>query len=192
MFVLNGGAYAICAPIWGRITDKNWLPPMGVMSFGCIMVITAFLFIGPAHFIPVTLTLNICIGMLSLHGVGFAAQLVAGFSAAHRQAIANGFEDNIETYGLVSGLWTSTFALGAFVGPTLGGVMVQHLGFPLSTILVLVVELLVLLATLFFSFYNRRYNRYDKMTTGMFFRMILSLLPKISFFGEFHYLRKWR
>ena len=31
------------------------------------------------------------------------------------QAIASGFPDTIDTYGLISGLWTSTFALGKII-----------------------------------------------------------------------------
>ncbi|CAB4070397.1 B3GALTL [Lepeophtheirus salmonis] len=58
---------------------------------------------------------------LGVHGVGLGCSLVSGFSDAHEEAIGNGFENNIHTYGLVSGIWASAFALGAFVGPTLGG-----------------------------------------------------------------------
>lgn len=44
--------------------------------------------------------------------------------------------DSIETYGLISGLWTSTFALGAFIGPTVSGVLFEHIGFRQSTIFI--------------------------------------------------------
>ena len=42
--------------------------------------------------------------------------VVGGFSDAHKSAIKCGFPDTIDTYGLVSGLWTSVFAFGAFIG----------------------------------------------------------------------------
>ena len=42
--------------------------------------------------------------------------ICTGFSDAHKSAIKCGFPDTIDTYGLVSGLWTSVFAFGAFVG----------------------------------------------------------------------------
>lgn len=61
-----------------------------------------------------------------VHGVGFAATLVSGFALAHREAVANGFPDNIHTYALISSLWTATFALGAFVGPSIAGVLVSE------------------------------------------------------------------
>lgn len=65
---------------------------------------------------------------LVLHGLGIAAQLVASFTDALRTAIAHGFPNNLETYGLISGLWTSTFALGAFIGPSVGGILYDCVG----------------------------------------------------------------
>ena len=53
---------------------------------------------------------------MSIHGFGLGASVVGGFSDAHKSAIKAGFPDTIDTYGLVSGLWTSVFAFGAFVG----------------------------------------------------------------------------
>ena len=45
-------------------------------------------------------------------GIGLGAEVVAGFADAHHQALAAGFPDTVDTYGLISGLWTSVFALG--------------------------------------------------------------------------------
>ena len=59
--------------------------------------------------------MTIIIGM-TIHGFGLGASVVGGFSDAHKSAIKCGFPDTIDTYGLVSGLWTSVFAFGAFVG----------------------------------------------------------------------------
>ena len=47
--------------------------------------------------------------------------MVAAFSEAQKAAVKAGFPDNLATYALISSLWTSTFALGAFVGPTAAG-----------------------------------------------------------------------
>ena len=45
-----------------------------------------------------------------------------------------------------SGLWTSVFALGAFVGPTIAGILFDAVGFPLATVFVLVAELAAIVA----------------------------------------------
>ena len=44
-----------------------------------------------------------------------------------------GLPDTIETYGLISGLWTSTFALGAFIGPSVSGALYDSIGFRRAT-----------------------------------------------------------
>ena len=49
----------------------------------------------------------------------------------------SGFPDTIDTYGLISGLWTSVFALGAFVGPTVAGILFDAVGFPYATMFII-------------------------------------------------------
>ena len=39
--------------------------------------------------------------------LGLGAEVVAGFADAHKSAIASGFPDTIDTYGLVSGRYIS-------------------------------------------------------------------------------------
>ena len=89
MFVVNGGVYALSAPAWGYLCDKR-LPPIIVTLLGSVCIAVAFLFIGPVPFIPVPTSLGLCIGMLFIHGLGFAAQLVAAFSSAHSEALIAG------------------------------------------------------------------------------------------------------
>ncbi|MBO1764922.1 MFS transporter, partial [Escherichia coli] len=128
MFVLNGATYGFFAPVWGFLCDKI-INPRFVVIFGAFVVMTAFILIGPAPFLPIPTTLPICIIALVLHGTGFGAELVATFTSAHRDAVKNGFPDDISTYGLVSGMWTSTFALGAFIGPSAAGALFDWVGF---------------------------------------------------------------
>ena len=55
--------------------------------------------------------------MCCVLGIGLGAEVVAGFADAHHQALAAGFPDTVDTYGLISGLWTSVFALGIECNP---------------------------------------------------------------------------
>ena len=73
-------------------------------------------FPGPFKYLPFKKSLGSIIVGMSIHGFGLGASVVGGFSDAHKSAIKAGFPDTIDTYGLVSGLWTSVFAFGAFVG----------------------------------------------------------------------------
>ena len=76
-------------------------------------------FAGPFKYLPFKKSLGSIIVGMSIHGFGLGASVVGGFSDAHKSAIKAGFPDTIDTYGLVSGLWTSVFAFGAFVGENL-------------------------------------------------------------------------
>lgn len=69
---------------------------------------------------------------------------------------AFGFPNNVETFGLVSGLWTSTFALGAFIGPSIAGFLYDQIGFRQASLFVLVTHLVVgALVTVFIMFGRR-------------------------------------
>merc|ERR1711981_1560238 len=103
-------------------------------------------------------------GTLVLQGIGLGAQVVSGFADAHRQAILNGFPDTIDTYGLVSGLWTSVFALGAFVGPALAGILFDAVGFPWATMLIIGNEIVVMILLTLWLF--MRYCKFTSQRSG--------------------------
>ncbi|XP_042859974.1 MFS-type transporter SLC18B1-like [Penaeus japonicus] len=142
MFVLNGATYSLFAPLWGWLCDKH-VNPRAVVILGGLVTTAAFIILGPAPFLPIPNTLPLCIFALVLHGTGFGAELVATFTSAHKDAVANGFPDDIGTYGLVAGLWTSAFALGAFVGPSVAGILFDWCGFAWATVFVVVLHLVV-------------------------------------------------
>ena len=71
----------------------------------------------------------------------------------------HGFPDNIQTYGLVSGLWTSTFALGAGIGPFISGLLYDYVGFRKAVIFIIVTQLLVGLITSLFLIYSSKRAR---------------------------------
>lgn len=149
MFVLNGATYALSAPCWGWLCD-HCLSPRSITAFGAVTVVVAFVFVGPMPFLPLNTTLPVCIAALIVHGIGVGAQLVSTFTGAHRDAISNGFPDDLGTYGLVSGIWTSAFALGCFVGPSAGGVLFDHIGFRWATVIVAALHVLLAVATITF------------------------------------------
>lgn len=117
---------------------------------------------------------------LVLHGLGIGARLVASFTDALQTAMqviftylsplfvippplpkwldfvienffrSSGLPNDLETYGMVSGLWTSSFALGAFIGPTVSGVLYDKYGFAdASLFLIILVFVMVNIFPLF-------------------------------------------
>ena len=79
--------------------------------------------VGPVPGMGITSSYSLCIVSVVLAGLGLGAQLVASFSEAMNSALSRGFPDNLTTYAMVSSIWTSAFALGAFVGPTAAGIL---------------------------------------------------------------------
>lgn len=48
MFVINGGMYAVSAPLWGWLCDRPAVRPKWVTVVGCGFIAAAFLLVGPA------------------------------------------------------------------------------------------------------------------------------------------------
>ncbi|XP_029169768.1 MFS-type transporter SLC18B1-like [Nylanderia fulva] len=142
MFVINGGTYAMTAPAWGWLCDK-YCHPKVVTITGCVLVMIGFSLVGPAPFIPWSIEIWMPITGLVIHGLGMSAQLVASFTDALQTSISYGFPNSLETYGLISGLWTSTFALGAFIGPSIAGILMDNIGFRNASMFIVLLHMLV-------------------------------------------------
>lgn len=157
MFVINGGVYALSAPFWGWLCDHPAIKPKYITVLGCLFISIGFLLVGPAPFFNTPTVKWMTMLGLVLHGFGIGCQLVASFTDALSTAIANGLPNSIETYGLVSGMWTSTFALGAFIGPTVAGILFDRIGFRNSTLFIFILHLCLMAVVLIFLFtYDRR------------------------------------
>jgi len=154
VFILNGGVYAITAPTWGRICDQS-AQPKWFTVIGTAFTISGFLFVGPLPIFPWDTSLwSICIGLV-LFGLGLGATLVSAFIQALQDAIALGYPDDVSTYGLVSGLWTSMTALGFFIGASSGGILTHYVKFRWGTVFILF-EQLILVVMLLAYFLSRR------------------------------------
>lgn len=51
MFVIEGGIYAVTAPLWGYLCDRKVQPKI-ITLMGALFIVFGFLLIGPAPFIP--------------------------------------------------------------------------------------------------------------------------------------------
>lgn len=52
IFVINGGVYALTAPIYGWIIDKYLNPKIATIA-GTMLICVGFCLVGPASFIPI-------------------------------------------------------------------------------------------------------------------------------------------
>ena len=51
--------------------------------------------------------------------------------------------NNLETYGLISGFWTSAFALGAFIGPSIAGLLFDKIGFRKASMFIIILHVII-------------------------------------------------
>jgi len=147
LFMVVGGTYGLSLPLWGMLCDSKLTrnSPKFVELIGAVLIAAGFLILGPFKYLPFKKTLGSVIAGMTVHGFGLGASVVGGFSDAHKSAIRCGFPDTIDTYGLVSGLWTSVFAFGAFVGPTLGGILYDSVTFRWAILFIIGLEAMALM-----------------------------------------------
>jgi len=145
-FMAYGMAYAFPNPIWGFIADR--ICPRLVTVLGSVLLAVGFVFVGPLPVTGLSSYYNLSLAMLVVAGIGIGAMLVSGFTESQRSAVANGYPNDMTTYSLISSLWTSSFALGAFIGPTAAGVLYDLVGFRWSTLFGVCWNLVVTLLTI--------------------------------------------
>jgi len=130
-FMAYGIAYAFPNPFWGWLADR--IHPRIVILLGSCFLTVGFVFVGPLPWTGLSPSYYLTLTMIVVAGVGIGAQLVASFTESQKSAVTKGFPNDLTTYSLVSSIWTSAFALGAFVGPTAAGLLYDSVGFSWST-----------------------------------------------------------
>lgn len=131
LFLLMSAFYVISSPIWGWIADR--LPDNRILLIpGFFISAIGMLILGPSTLLGFPdgyneLWLNIV--ALIVLGLFASAALIPTFDSFIIIAEKLGFEDDMHTYSMVAGLWGSMYALGDFVGPTVGGFLLDLVGF---------------------------------------------------------------
>lgn len=141
-FLVMSVCSVVATPVFGWMCDarvSGWL----VSVAGASLMILCYAFLGPAPYLAFYSPnfTTVCTSLVA-QGFGSAAVLVASFGCAQRAAVAAGFPECIEVQAVISGMFTSSFALGNFTGPTLSGIIYENLGFSYNC---LVLQLLIVL-----------------------------------------------
>ncbi|XP_078314593.1 MFS-type transporter SLC18B1-like isoform X2 [Crassostrea virginica] len=163
MFLIPPALYAITSPIWGWISDsKNYV--VSLVMAGALLTPVFFLTLGPSPLLPL-LPFSLWLVSLSLVGVGIflSCLLIPSFTAILIGAENLGMDDNLDTFGVVSGFYNSCYSLGAFIGPISGSVLVEAAGFSWGSTLCAGVLLMAGLGLLVFVAVHRRQLRQDKV-----------------------------
>ncbi|XP_071481859.1 MFS-type transporter SLC18B1-like [Diadema antillarum] len=150
LFLLAGGCYAISSPIWGYLAEQFKISRLLVI-LGSIMSAVAFLLMGPSPLLDLPNELWIICVSLFLAGVFVSASVIASFTDFYLAALKNDLPNDMSTQAVVSGIYNSVYSLGNFVGPSVGGVMMDTYGFDWSVTILAGIQILVAIILALFT-----------------------------------------
>ncbi|OBS57435.1 hypothetical protein A6R68_11445, partial [Neotoma lepida] len=122
-------SYTISSPLFGLLSDRmpnlrKWFLVLGnLITAGCYMLL------GPVPFLHIKSQLWLMVLVLVINGVSAGMSIIPTFPETLSCAYENGFEEGVSTLGLVSGLTSAMWSVGAFMGPMLGGFLYEKIGF---------------------------------------------------------------
>ncbi|XP_070538711.1 MFS-type transporter SLC18B1-like [Ptychodera flava] len=157
-FLLVAVCYAVSAPIWGWVSDRRGVHGIAkiIMTGGLLGACVAYFFVGPCPILGVpTYPWSVAVSLAVL-GFSLAAILVPILRAVLETTRMHGLEDNMATYGMVSGLFYSMYSLGIFVGPTLSGALTDLYGFGWATSINSLMMFLMAIVMCAFTVHTRR------------------------------------
>lgn len=85
--------------------------------------------LGPVPIFHIKSQLWLLVLVLVINGISTGMSIIPTFPEILSCAYENGFEVGINTLGLVSGLVSAMWSVGAFMGPVLGGFLYEKIGF---------------------------------------------------------------
>jgi MFS family permease len=150
IFVLTGAVYALTSPMFGKLCDMG-ADPKTLCLFGCIFNVIGSAIIGPLPWFAIGPQLWLIMVALMIIGLGISAKLVTGFVDAINYSIKErGLPDDMTTYGMVSAMFFSSCSVGAFIGPSAGGYLLDNYSYRQASVYLLVID--VLMVALFVVF----------------------------------------
>ena len=160
MFIIYGVSYAIMNPVIGKLLELKLLPAL-CMLIGVSFMCVGFSLIGPADFIPAEPSLELIIIGLIFFGVSCSCIHTPALLHMKKSCYFNGLKDTAELQSLISGIWSGSFSLGGFIGPTVAGFLYDKYGFRQSILLIyglsvpMVILLVIFIIRWQFSHSNR-------------------------------------
>lgn len=149
-FLVASGLYTATGVIWGKISDA--VENTYTMLTLCLIGLTAGLLLLPPSPLlglkPVWWLFGVGLTMREIFEGGVYVPL---FGKIHSLCLKQGMEDNVATQSFVSSMFFTFFSFGSVVGPTLGGVVTDRIGFPMMVSFLALWSISVALLTLCFS-----------------------------------------
>ncbi|XP_072499475.1 MFS-type transporter SLC18B1 isoform X3 [Notamacropus eugenii] len=122
-------SYSISSPLLGLLSDKIPYLRKWLLVSGNIITAVCYMLLGPVPILHIESQLWLLVLVLVVNGISAGMSIIPTFPEVLSCAYENGFEEELSTLGLVSGLFGAMWSLGAFIGPTLGGFLYEKIGF---------------------------------------------------------------
>ncbi|KAK8773037.1 hypothetical protein V5799_012438, partial [Amblyomma americanum] len=129
--------YALGALFWGYLLTYKMEKEDVSVLLGFVILTTAFLFVGPAPFLPIPPYLWIVYMTQGAIGFGGAAVVVGSFSMALKKAIERGFPDSLWTYATVCGFLFSAITIGSSIAPLLSRYATENIRYENAAVIML-------------------------------------------------------
>ncbi|XP_052764721.1 MFS-type transporter SLC18B1-like [Mya arenaria] len=167
LFLIMAALYSVTSPLWGRLADH--VPDNRVILVpGLILCAVGLLLAGPSPLLGFALSYNkIWMTILSLVilGVGSSMCIIPTYDIYIDIVDDLGYPNSTRTYGMVSGLWVSMYALGDFIGPSAGGFGFEQIGFEwLMTVVATACVLCAILVLVTWLVERKCVRKVDKIT----------------------------
>lgn len=146
--ITTGAVFALTTPIWGHVCDKK-VNAYFLMFGGCVLCTAGLFFLGPFPGLPFENILWLIIVSLILCGLGAAAQSVCPFGLMLRSARRNKLPEDVTTSALISAVHITASNLGCFIGPFVGGLFLDFIGFRNGTSIMVAVQILLFIGLIF-------------------------------------------
>lgn len=130
LFLISGLVYAIATQLWGFLIGRYEDYAHSFVCVGYVLSAASLLLCGPMYPIPVSPSITLVIVAQVLYGISIGSQLVGSFTRGLAETTEAGFDpDDISTQAARSSLYQSSCALGAAVGPAVGGYLMDNWGY---------------------------------------------------------------
>ncbi|KAM7340738.1 hypothetical protein ACRRTK_001353 [Alexandromys fortis] len=122
-------SYTISSPLFGLLSDRMPNLRKWFLVFGNLITAVCYMLLGPVPILHIKSQLWLLVLVLVVNGFSAGMSIIPTFPEMLSCAHENGFEEGISTLGLVSGLVSAMWSVGAFMGPMLGGFLYEKIGF---------------------------------------------------------------
>lgn len=143
--------YVITTPIVGYFCDRFKGIKTCFMFVSALISATSFSFFGPIPWYNLPLNLWIFLSGFIAFGISLGGLTIPVYSQLLKIAYTKGYPNDLRTQGLISGVFTSVWGLGALAGPIVAGSLIDLFGFNLASFSVV---LLFLITCILFALFH--------------------------------------